>query len=194
MTDTDISVTISICDTTTFTIASVTRSAARPSRRLGPTRPGGWGPRRMRRGDTRAAILLLLDEGPRNGYQIMQELEERSGGSWRPSPGSVYPALQLLADEGLVRGESRESSTVYELTDAGRKHLEENRERFGTPWQEAGAAMPDDVRDLMRLAMDVGMATRQVLQAGTESQRGDARELLESTRRGLYRILAGDES
>ncbi len=88
----------------------------------------------------------------------------------------------------------REGSTVYELTDAGRKHLEENRERFGTPWEDAGAGTPDDVRDLMRLVMDVGMATRQVVQAGTESQRGEARELLESTRRGLYRILAGDET
>jgi DNA-binding PadR family transcriptional regulator len=160
----------------------------------GPRRGGrgGWGGRRMRRGDVRAAILLLLDEEPRNGYQIMQELEERSGGSWRPSPGSVYPALQLLADEGLIRGESRDGSTVFDLTDAGGKHLEENREKFGTPWQEAGADMPDDVRDLMRLAMDVGMATRQVVHAGTESQRAKARELLESTRRGLYGILAGD--
>ena len=96
----------------------------------------------MRRGDVRAAILLLLAEVPRNGYQVMQELEERSGGVWRPSPGSVYPALQLLADEGFVRGEARDGSTVYELTDAGRKHLEENRERFGTPWQEAEVGHP----------------------------------------------------
>jgi DNA-binding PadR family transcriptional regulator len=146
----------------------------------------------MRRGDTRAAILLLLDEEPRNGYQVIKELEERSGGSWRPSPGSVYPALQLLTDEGLVRGEPRNGSTVFELTDEGRKHLEENRERFGTPWQEAAGGMPDDVRDLMRLAMDVGIATRQVVQAGGESQRGEARELLESTRKGLYKILAGN--
>jgi DNA-binding PadR family transcriptional regulator len=146
----------------------------------------------MRRGDVRAAILLLLDDEPRNGYQIMQELEERSGGSWRPSPGSVYPALQVLADEGFVRGEPRGGSTVFELTDEGRKHLEENREQFGTPWQEAAGGMPDDVRDLMRLAMDVGVATRQVVQAGGESERGKARELLESTRKGLYKILAGD--
>ncbi len=157
----------------------------------GPHPRGRWHRKRMRRGDVRAAILLLLDEEPRNGYQIMQELEERSDGSWRPSPGSVYPALQLLADEGLVRGESHEGSTVYELTEAGRAHLDENRERFGSPWQEAGAGMPDDVRDLVRLAMDVGMATRQVLQAGTEAQRGEARELLESTRKKLYGILAG---
>src|SRR3954470_24553684 len=112
--------------------------------------PGGPGFGRRRRANpcnVRTAALLLLAEEPRNGYQIMQELEERSGGMWRPSPGSVYPALQLLADEGLVRGESREGSTVYELTDAGRKHLEENREQFGTPWEAAGSGTPDDVRD-----------------------------------------------
>ena len=146
----------------------------------------------MRRGDTRAAILLLLDEGPRNGYQIMQELEERSDGTWRPSPGSVYPALQLLADEGFVRGEAREGSTVYELTDAGRKHLEENRESFGTPWQQAEEGVPGDVRDLMRLAMSVGVATRQVIQTATTAQRKEAAELLAETRKRLYGILASD--
>jgi DNA-binding PadR family transcriptional regulator len=164
----------------------------RPPFRGGPPPGGHWGRRRMRRGDVRAALLLLLEEGPRNGYQLMQELEERSGATWRPSPGSVYPALQLLADEGLVRGESRDGSTVYELTDAGREHLEENRERFGTPWKLAGEGVPDDVQDLVRLAMEVGMATRQVVHAGSESQRREAGELLASTRRGLYGILAED--
>ena len=146
----------------------------------------------MRRGDVRAAILLLLDEGPRNGYQVMQELEERSDGTWRPSPGSVYPALQLLADEGLVRGESREGSTVYELTDSGRKHLEENRESFGIPWQQAEEGVPGDVRDLIRLALSVGVATRQVVQSATTAQRKEAAEILADTRRRLYGILASD--
>src|SRR5207248_4422251 len=114
--------------------------------------PGPWGPGfggpgfghrpRVRRGDVGAAILLLLEEEPRNGYQVMQELEQRSEGAWRPSPGSVYPALQLLADEGYIRGESREGGTVYSLTDGGKQHLDENRERWGTPWQQAGPRMP----------------------------------------------------
>jgi DNA-binding PadR family transcriptional regulator len=152
---------------------------------------GGFGRgRRMRRGNVRAAILLLLAEEPRNGYQIMQELESRSDGAWRPSPGSVYPALQLLADEGLVRSESREGGNVFELTDAGRQHVEENRERLGTPWELAGQGVPDDVRELMRLAMQVGMATRQITHAGNESQREAAAKLLAETRRSLYRILA----
>jgi len=158
---------------------------------------GGPGPfghrrRRMRRGDVRAAILLLLEEEPRNGYQVMQELEQRSDGAWRPSPGSVYPALQLLADEGLIRGETREGGTVYQLTDTGRAHLDENRERFGEPWAQAGEGVPDDVRELMHLAMQVGIATRQVTHAGTEEQRKAAAELLAETRRKLYGILAGD--
>src|SRR5262245_24813638 len=140
--------------------------------------PGPWGPgfggphrRRMRRGDVRAATLLLLDEEPRNGYQVMQELEQRSEGAWRPSPGSVYPALQLLADEGYIRGESREGGTVYSLSDAGRTYLEEHRERFGEPWQQASEGVPDDVRELMHLAMQVGVAARQVTHAGSEEQR-----------------------
>jgi DNA-binding PadR family transcriptional regulator len=144
----------------------------------------------MRRGNVRAGILLLLEEEPRNGYQLIQELEERSDSAWRPSPGSIYPALQLLADEGLIRGRSEDGSTVYELTDAGRKHLEENRERFGTPWELPGAGMPDEVRELMRVGMQVGIAARQVLHAGSEKQRKEAAELLVETRRRLYGILA----
>jgi DNA-binding PadR family transcriptional regulator len=146
--------------------------------------------RRMRRGNVRAAILLLLAEEARNGYQLMQELEARSGGAWRPSPGSVYPALQLLADEGLVRSESRDGGNVYELTDAGRTYLEEHRERLGTPWEQATEGVPDDVRELIRTAMQVGMATRQVAHAGNDEQRKQAAELLIETRRSLYRILA----
>ena len=100
----------------------------------GPRMRGRGG--RMRRGDVRAAILLLLEEEPRNGYQVMQELEQRTGGAWRPSPGSVYPALQLLADEGLVRSEPRDGGNVFELTDAGRAHVEEHR---GRPRRTLGA-------------------------------------------------------
>lgn len=146
--------------------------------------------RRMRRGNVRAAILLLLAEEPRNGYQLMQELEQRSDGAWRPSPGSVYPALQLLADEGLIRGEPREGGTVYELTDAGRAHVEEHRERLGTPWEQAGADVPEGVRELGRLLPQVAIATRQVMQAGNEAQAKAAADVLAETRRSLYRILA----
>jgi DNA-binding PadR family transcriptional regulator len=151
---------------------------------------GGRGMRRMRRGNVRAAILLLLEEEPRNGYQLMQELEQRSDGAWRPSPGSVYPALSLLADEGLIRGEAREGGTVYELTDAGRAHVDEHRERFGTPWEQAGASVPEGTRELGRTLAQVAVATKQVMHAGSEEQAKAAAEILAEARRSLYRILA----
>src|SRR5271169_2694148 len=147
----------------------------------------------MRRGNVRAAILLLLAEEPRNGYQVMQEIEQRSEGAWRPSPGSVYPAFQLLADEGLIRGEARDGGNVFELTDAGRAYVEENREQLGSPWQQAGEGVPEGVRELVHLAMQVGVATRQVVHHGTDAQRGEAAKVLGDARRSLYRILAEDE-
>ena len=154
-----------------------------------PFGPGMGRGRRIRRGDVRAAILLLLEEEPRNGYQVMQELESRSDGMWRPSPGSVYPALQLLADEGLVRSETRDGGNVFELTDAGRTHVEEHRERLGTPWKLAGEGMPDGVRELGGLLGQVAVATRQVMHAGNEAQAEAASKILAETRRSLYRIL-----
>jgi len=147
----------------------------------------------MRRGNVRAAILLLLEEEPRNGYQVMQEIEQRSEGAWRPSPGSVYPAFQLLSDEGLIHGVEREGGNVFELTDAGHKYLDENRERLGLPWQQAGESVPKGVRELMQLAVQVMIATKQVTHAGTDSQRDEAAKILAETRRSLYRILAEDD-
>ena len=106
------------------------------------------------------------------------------------SPSRRHPALQLLADEGLIRGESREGGTVYELTDAGRAHLDEHRERFGTPWQQA--EVPEGVRALGRLLGEVAMAARQVMQTGNVAHAKAAAEVLAETRRKLYGILAGD--
>src|SRR3954471_20452280 len=97
----------------------------------------GRGPR-ARRGDVRAALLVLLAEEPRNGYQLMQEIEQRSDGAWRPSPGSVYPALQQLEDEGLVTTATRDGGRVYELTDAGRTQVDE-RGDAPAPWDAAKA-------------------------------------------------------
>jgi DNA-binding PadR family transcriptional regulator len=157
--------------------------------------PSGFGRgRRMRRGNVRAAILVLLEEGPRNGYQVMQEIEQRSDGAWRPSPGSVYPALQLLADEGLIRSESRDGGNVYELTDAGRAHVQEHREQLGVPWQQIGGELPEGMRELGSLLGQVAVAARQVMHAGNEAQVAAASQRLAETRSSLYRILAGDES
>src|SRR5271163_5095298 len=94
-----------------------------PFGRMGhPGGPRGRG-RRARRGDIRTAALLLLAEEPRNGYQIMQEVQERSGGLWSPSPGSVYPALQQLEDEGLIRTQEGDGRKLFAITDEGRALL-----------------------------------------------------------------------
>jgi len=160
---------------------------------------GGFGPfgfggpgrgRRARRGDVRAAALLLLEEEPRNGYQLMQEIEERSGGVWRPSPGSIYPALSQLEDEGLVRSNDSAGRRAFELTDEGRTYVEENREALGTPWDEAGGDLPEGVAELRKLMMQLGMATMQVVQAGNDEQTAEARKVLEDARRAIYGILA----
>ena len=165
----------------------------------GPFGPGGFGPfgrggrgKRARRGDVRAAILLLLEEEPRNGYQLMQELEERSGGVWRPSPGSIYPALSQLEDEGLVRSDENAGRRAFQLTDAGRAYIEENREALGSPWDDVGGDLPEGLFELRKLMMQLGMATMQVAQAGDEAQTSEAHKVLEDARRSLYRILAGD--
>src|SRR5215208_5931395 len=156
-----------------------------------PFGPGfGRGPR-ARRGDVRAALLVLLAEEPRNGYGLMQEIEARSNGAWRPSPGSVYPALSQLEDEGLVRAEETGGRKLFDLTDAGRAYVTEHADELGTPWEEAGGS--EAVGELRTLVFSVGAAVMQVVQAGTEAQAAEAAKVLEETRRSLYRILAGDE-
>ena len=156
-----------------------------------PFGPGfGRGPR-ARRGDVRAALLVLLAEEPRNGYGLMQEIEARSNGAWRPSPGSVYPALSQLEDEGLVRAEEASGRKLFALTDAGRTYVSEHADELGTPWEEVGAS--EAVGELRTLVFSVGAAVMQVVQAGTEAQAAEAAKVLEETRRSLYRILVGDE-
>jgi len=163
--------------------------------------PGGpWGPgprgrgRRARRGDIRTAALLLLAEEPRNGYQIMQEVEERSQGAWNPSPGSVYPALAQLEDEGLIATEEAEGRKLYTVTDAGRKAVEERGER-PAPWEQMSGELTPVVHDLAKLARDVRFAFAQIVRTGSEAQMSSARDVLAQTRRDLYGILAeGDDA
>src|SRR5215218_10776255 len=93
----------------------------------------GRGRHRVRRGDVRSAILALLDDKPMHGYEMIQELDERTGGRWRPSAGSIYPTLQLLEDEGLVSVEEIDGKRVFSLTDAGREEVPPTAEG-GRPW------------------------------------------------------------
>ena len=153
----------------------------------------GHGPRRKGHGDVRGAILVLLYESPMHGYQIIQEIGGRSEGLWRPSPGSVYPALQQLEDEGLVRVEKAEGRKVAHLTDEGRVYVQEHREELGTPWEAATEDYGEDLLELRDLIGQVATATVQVMQAGTKGQIAEARRLLIDVRRQLYQILAGDD-
>src|SRR5947209_8735845 len=155
---------------------------------LGPHRRGGG---RARRGDVRLALLRLLAEEPRNGYQLMQAIEERSGGSWRPSPGSVYPTLAQLEDEGLIRSFDAEGARRLEITDVGREHLD-SRADEPAPWQQAPEAADHPLAELAPLVIQIGKATFQVASVGDGPQRERARTLLADTRRALYRILADD--
>jgi DNA-binding PadR family transcriptional regulator len=164
----------------------------------GPFGGRGRGPRgrgrKARRGDIRTAALLLLAEEPRNGYQIMQEVEERSDGAWRPSPGSVYPALQQLEDEGLIRTQGVEGRKLFELTDAGRKLVEERGTDIPAPWEQMGDELSDEAAKLRRLVRDVAYAYAQVMRTGTDAQVAKAGEVLAATRRDLYLILADGDS
>jgi DNA-binding PadR family transcriptional regulator len=165
----------------------------RGRRGWGPGFPGGGrgrGPR-ARRGDVRAAILALLAEEPRNGYQIMQELSERSGGAWRPSPGSIYPALQQLEDEGLVVVEEVDGRKAYSLTDAGREEAASRNEEQA-PWDAVSASAGDDVNELRDLAWQLGAAVMQVAHAGDKAQLEEAKRILSDARKAVYKILAAD--
>jgi DNA-binding PadR family transcriptional regulator len=163
---------------------------------MGDPRMGGRGMRgpRARRGDVRAAALALLAEEPMNGYQIIQAIGERSDGVWRPSPGSVYPALQQLEDEGLIRAEAGDGGRrAYQLTDEGRTYVEEHPDELQAPWDMVAGAVGDSAIEMRNLIGQVAMAAYQVLSAGTEGQVSQAREVLTDTRKALYRLLAGDD-
>jgi len=164
---------------------------------FGPPGPGfPWGPfprgQRARRGDIRAGILALLKEGPRNGYQIMQELEQRSQGLWRPSPGSIYPALQQLEDEGLVQPETAGVGRTFRLTEAGRAHVDAHPDEVAAPWGAMSDAAGEGYFSLVNLMRQVMTAAVQVAQAGTATQQAEARKILATTRRDLYRLLSED--
>jgi DNA-binding PadR family transcriptional regulator len=159
---------------------------------------GGFGPgrgprgrgRKARRGDIRTAALLLLNEEPRNGYQIMQEVEERSDGVWRPSPGSVYPALQQLEDEGLIRSQELEGRKLFQLTDEGRAYVKERGDDKPAPWEQMSGDVSDQAHELGKLMREVASAFVQVMKTGSEAQMGEARKVLVAARKDLYRILA----
>ena len=128
------------------------------------------------------------------GYQIIQQIGERSGGLWRPSPGSVYPALQQLEDEGLIRAEAGDGGRrAYQLTDEGRQYAASHADELRAPWDVVAGGAAGAAIEMKRLMGQVAMAAMQVISAGTEAQAAQARQVLTDTRKALYRILAADE-
>jgi DNA-binding PadR family transcriptional regulator len=150
----------------------------------------GRGPK-VGRGDVRAAILALLSEKPMHGYQIITELTERSGGVWRPSPGSVYPTLQSLEDEGLIAADKAEGRRVFDLTVEGLKVAKEAGDG-PAPWEDAAKDADRSLVDLRNLAFQVGAAIMQVAQAGSDQQIATVHGILNDTRRKIYQVLAED--
>ncbi len=144
---------------------------------------------RSRRGDVRLAVLSLLAERPMHGYEMMQELADRTKGLWRPSPGSLYPALQLLEDQGFVLSETSEGRRQYTLTDQGRAELA-NGPKKSAPWETmVRGANPNDFA--LRVALrQVATAVSQVAEAGTPEQKVRAEKLITELRRQMYLLLA----
>lgn len=145
---------------------------------------------RAGRGELRTAVLALLAERPMHGYQIIREIEERSNGSWKPSAGSVYPTLQLLADEGFVSSEESNGRKIYSLTEAGREDLASAE--TSAPWESTGAGSGQGFAALPKAGMALAQAAAQVGRTGTQKQMQEAMTVLEEARRRLYSILAQD--
>ncbi|MGL4257550.1 MAG: PadR family transcriptional regulator [Microbacterium sp.] len=146
---------------------------------------------RMGRGDVRAAILSVLADRPMHGYQIIYEIEARSGGTWKPSPGSVYPTLQLLADEGLITAEEAGGKKTYSLTEAGRAQAAESEDR-SAPWESAGRKDAARSTALPKAGAKLAQAAAQVATSGSPEQVQEAVDVLDEARRKLYSILAQD--
>lgn len=161
--------------------------------------PGPWGGRggrggprgRARRGDVRASILALLKDRPMHGYEMIQEIAERSGGAWKPSPGSVYPTLQLLEDEGLISSESEGGKKLFSLTEAGRSAAEEGPE---APWEEAGRGVDwETLNEIRQAGFGLMEAFGQVWKTGSKEQREKALSVINDARKKLYLILADED-
>ncbi|MFV2120553.1 PadR family transcriptional regulator [Streptomyces sp. Act-28] len=155
----------------------------------GRGRGGGHG--RARRGDVRASILALLKDRPMHGYEMIREIAERSGGAWKPSPGSVYPTLQLLEDEGLIESRSEGGKKLFALTDSGREEAESAPE---APWEEVGKGIDwEAVNEIRQAGFGLLEAFGQVWKTGSAEQRRKALGVIDDARRKLYLILADED-
>ncbi|MFE7415121.1 PadR family transcriptional regulator [Streptomyces laurentii] len=164
----------------------------------GPWGGGGFGGRgrgggrgRARRGDVRASILALLKDRPMHGYEMIQEIGERTSGAWKPSPGSVYPTLQMLEDEGLIASASEGGKKLFTLTDTGRAEAEDGPE---APWEEVGRGIDwDAVNEIRQAGFGLMEAFGQVWKTGSAEQRQKAVEVVNEARKKMYLILADED-
>jgi DNA-binding PadR family transcriptional regulator len=151
-------------------------------------------PQRARRGDVRAAILAVLEDDPLNGYQIISAISERTGGAWKPSPGSVYPTISQLEDEGLIEGDDERGRRTLRLSDAGREYVAANADELAGVWEPFAEPAHEEGRgDYANLKPEIGQvmnAVWQIITTGTDQQRRDAIDILVETRRKLYGLLA----
>ena len=147
---------------------------------------------RMGRGDIRTAILAVLTEQSMHGYQIIQAIETRTRGSWKPSPGSIYPTLQLLADEGLVSAEQVGERKVYSLTEAGRDTATDAASG-PLPWESSRRSHDTEAKvALPKAGAKLAQAVAQVAHGGTPEQAERAVAVIDEARRKVYAILAED--
>lgn len=164
-----------------------------------PGFPGrGWfggprGGRRARRGDVRSAILAVLAEKPLHGYDLIRELEERSHQMWHPSPGSVYPTLQMLEEQGLLTSVEQDGKRVYSITEAGRAELATRQERSGgtQPWDEAREG-GERFGPLFGALSQLGAAAMQAARTGNPSQVDRVVQIVSEARKKVYAVLSED--
>jgi Predicted transcriptional regulators len=149
--------------------------------------PRGFGGR-ARKGDVRSAILSLLAEAPTNGYGLIKAIQAKTEGAWRASPGSVYPTLQQLVDEGLIAPTSDGARAEYALTDEGRAYVADHADEIEAAWSKSRAPWKEQ-GDLLVAARKLAGVVRQVASEGTPEQRATATEKLDGLRRELYRML-----
>lgn len=149
------------------------------------------GPGRGRRGDVRNTLLALVAEEPRNGYQLINAIAEATDGLWRPGAGSVYPALTLLTDEGLIEAVEDEGKKTYHLTADGKTWMAEHADDVAEPWKRV-TEPHEGFLDVRKETMQLGLALQQVVMAGTPEQVKAARGIIDQARKDVYRLLAQD--
>ena len=154
-------------------------------------------PQRARRGDVRAAILDVLQGEPLNGYQVIAAISERTGGAWKPSPGSVDPTISQLEDEGLVEADDERGRRTLRLSAAGREYVAANADELAGVWEPFAEPERSGGADYASLKPEIGQvmnAVWQIITTGTEQQKRDAIDVLVETRRKLYGLLAEGET